>query len=116
MAPAVSPAPASNTFQWHSEWYPVGIIEDLDPRRPHATHLLGIPLALWKDAQGQWRAVEDRCSHRWDGLGSGGHITSTPAEHLQLYTVALPLPRPQDRRRRARRRTRAAARAAVRHA
>ncbi|PNW70550.1 hypothetical protein CHLRE_17g724600v5 [Chlamydomonas reinhardtii] len=71
VAPAVSPAPASNTFQWHSEWYPVGIIEDLDPRRPHATHLLGIPLALWKDAQGQWRAVEDRCSHRLAPLSEG---------------------------------------------
>ena len=79
-APAVVPTSSTSAdldsqdgkYQWHSQWYPVGKVEDLDPRRPHATHLLGIPLALWKDAQGQWRAVEDRCSHRcggWPGFG-----------------------------------------------
>ncbi|KAG2437791.1 hypothetical protein HXX76_005411 [Chlamydomonas incerta] len=71
VAPAASPAPVTNTFQWHSEWYPVGIIEDLDPRRPQAVHLLGIPLALWKDAQGQWQAVEDKCPHRLAPLSEG---------------------------------------------
>ncbi|KAG2449747.1 hypothetical protein HYH02_005272 [Chlamydomonas schloesseri] len=71
VAPAASAACTGNVFQWHSEWYPVGIVEDLDPRRPHATHLLGIPLALWKNAQGQWRAVEDRCPHRLAPLSEG---------------------------------------------
>ncbi|KAG2449744.1 hypothetical protein HYH02_005270 [Chlamydomonas schloesseri] len=68
---APAPATDSGPYQWHSQWYPVGTVEDLDPRRPHATHLLGIPLALWKDAQGQWRAVEDRCPHRLAPLSEG---------------------------------------------
>ncbi|GFR42568.1 hypothetical protein Agub_g3466, partial [Astrephomene gubernaculifera] len=74
-APATVPAPAAEPagqpFPWFSHWYPVAVLSDLDPRRPHATHLLGIPLALWRDAQGQWRAVEDRCPHRLAPLSEG---------------------------------------------
>lgn len=61
-------APAANdhvsTFPWIDHWYPVAVVDDLDSRRPHATHLLGIPLAIWRDTQGAWHAVEDKCPHR----------------------------------------------------
>jgi phenylpropionate dioxygenase-like ring-hydroxylating dioxygenase large terminal subunit len=46
--------------------YPLAIIKDLDPRRPTAARLLGIPVVMWRDGSGAWRAFEDRCPHRWD--------------------------------------------------
>ncbi|KAG2490582.1 hypothetical protein HYH03_010976 [Edaphochlamys debaryana] len=65
------PQPAVGSFPWLSQWYPVALVADLDPRRPHATHLLGIPMALWRDSKGAWRAVEDRCPHRLAPLSEG---------------------------------------------
>lgn len=44
--------------------YPLAIIKDLDPRRPNAARLLGIPVVMWRDGSGAWRAFEDRCPHR----------------------------------------------------
>jgi phenylpropionate dioxygenase-like ring-hydroxylating dioxygenase large terminal subunit len=29
------------TFNWRAQWYPVAVVNDLDPSRPHATKLLG---------------------------------------------------------------------------
>ncbi|GLI63951.1 hypothetical protein VaNZ11_007117, partial [Volvox africanus] len=72
--PDISPETAgepSSKFLWNAHWYPVAIVDDLDPRRPHATHLLGIPLALWRDKEGAWHAVEDKCPHRLAPLSEG---------------------------------------------
>ncbi|KAG2490576.1 hypothetical protein HYH03_010970 [Edaphochlamys debaryana] len=71
LASSPQPQPAVGSFPWLSQWYPVGLLTDLDPRRPHATHLLGIPMALWRDSKGAWRAVEDRCPHRLAPLSEG---------------------------------------------
>lgn len=57
-------APQEEAFDWARQWYPLAFVEDLDPRRPHAVELLGKRLVLWRDAQKQWRAFEDRCPHR----------------------------------------------------
>ena len=51
-------------FVWERHWYPVALIEDLDPNRPTAFELLGIPLVLWKDETGKWKAFKDLCPHR----------------------------------------------------
>jgi phenylpropionate dioxygenase-like ring-hydroxylating dioxygenase large terminal subunit len=51
-------------FDFQHQWYPLAFVEDLDPGRPHAAELLGKRLVLWRDAQQQWRAFEDRCPHR----------------------------------------------------
>jgi hypothetical protein len=53
-----------DAFDWVRQWYPLAFVEDLDPGRPHAVELLGKRLVLWRDAQQQWRAFEDRCPHR----------------------------------------------------
>ena len=29
------------SFNWRAQWYPVAVVDDLDPARPHATKLLG---------------------------------------------------------------------------
>ena len=60
------------SFDWQRQWYPLAFIEDLDPGRPHAAELLGKRLVLWRDAQQQWRAFEDRCPHRLAPLSGVG--------------------------------------------
>ena len=50
----------------------MGILEDLDPGWPHLVTLLGRDLELWRDAQGDWRAFEDRCPHRLAPLSGEG--------------------------------------------
>lgn len=44
--------------------YPLAVVGDLDPARPHGVQLLGRQLVLWRDGGGVWRAMADRCPHR----------------------------------------------------
>lgn len=38
------------------QWYPIAVLEDLDPRLPMHAQLLGIDLAIWWDANAStWR-------------------------------------------------------------
>jgi len=57
-----------NGFKWTSYWYPVHVLESIDPERPHALQLLGKQLVLWRDGQGKWQCMEDACPHRCAGL------------------------------------------------
>jgi phenylpropionate dioxygenase-like ring-hydroxylating dioxygenase large terminal subunit len=36
-------------FQWTKQWYPVAVVDFLDPSRPHAMQLLGKDIVLWRD-------------------------------------------------------------------
>ena len=47
------------------------VVEDADPKAPHATQLLGMDLVLWRDKAGAWRCFEDRCPHRLAALSEG---------------------------------------------
>lgn len=51
-------------INWYQQWYPLAIVKDLDPRRPSAAKILGVPVVVWKDGAGQWSVMEDRCPHR----------------------------------------------------
>lgn len=51
-------------FVWRDHWYPVSLIEDLDPSVPTPFQLLGRELVVWKDPQGEWRVFLDKCPHR----------------------------------------------------
>ena len=51
-------------FVWKDHWYPVSLIEDLDPSVPTPFQLLGRELVIWKDPQGEWRVFLDKCPHR----------------------------------------------------
>ncbi|GAB1539580.1 hypothetical protein NUACC21_22470 [Scytonema sp. NUACC21] len=51
-------------FQWTKQWYPVAVVNFLDPSRPHAMQLLGKDIVLWRDGAGKWRCFEDFCPHR----------------------------------------------------
>lgn len=44
--------------------YPLAIVKDLDPQRPTAASLLGIPVVIWQDGKGAWNCFDDRCPHR----------------------------------------------------
>jgi phenylpropionate dioxygenase-like ring-hydroxylating dioxygenase large terminal subunit len=57
-------ANGSGTFSWGKHWYGVAAARDLDPSHPNAITLLGTELVVWKDNNGAWRCLEDRCPHR----------------------------------------------------
>jgi pheophorbide a oxygenase len=58
-------------FVWRDHWYPVSLIEDLDPSVPTAFQLLGRELVVWKDSEGEWRVFLDKCPHRLAPLSEG---------------------------------------------
>lgn len=58
-------------FQWTKQWYPIAVIDFLDPSRAHAMQLLGQDIVLWRDGSGKWRCFEDACPHRLAPLSEG---------------------------------------------
>ena len=68
---SASAAEVSAPYDWHRQWYPMMVVEDADPKAPHATQLLGMDLVLWRDKAGAWRCFEDRCPHRLAALSEG---------------------------------------------
>ncbi|MEA5623905.1 Rieske 2Fe-2S domain-containing protein [Nostoc sp. UHCC 0251] len=58
-------------FQWTKQWYPVAVVNFLDPSRPHAIQLLGKDLVLWRDSLNKWSCFEDSCPHRLAPLSEG---------------------------------------------
>lgn len=102
------PQAEQDTFNWRAQWYPVAVVNDLDPGRPHATKLLGDNYVLMRDADKVWRCLEDKCSHRLAPLSQGriepsdstlmcsyhgwrfngeGHAVSIPQAHFQSPTA-----------------------------
>ncbi|NET60683.1 MAG: Rieske 2Fe-2S domain-containing protein [Symploca sp. SIO2E6] len=59
------------TFQWTKQWYPLAVVEFLDPSRPHGIQLLGKELVLWRDGVGKWRCFANYCPHRLVPLSEG---------------------------------------------
>jgi len=70
---AIEPLQEKNVeiFQWTKQWYPVAVVDFLDPSCPHALQLLGKDIVLWRDGSGQWRCFEDSCPHRLAPLSEG---------------------------------------------
>lgn len=66
-------------FDWLSHWYPINVVETLDPSKPHAAQLLGKNLVIWNDGPtvegvkqvGEWHVFEDACPHRLGPLSEG---------------------------------------------
>lgn len=59
------------TFQWTKQWYPVAVVEYLDPSQPNSMQLLGKDIVLWRDNTGKWNCFEDFCPHRLVPLSEG---------------------------------------------
>lgn len=52
-------------FTWRDHWYPVSLVEDLNPSVPTPFQLLNRDLVLWFDPSlSQWVAFDDKCPHR----------------------------------------------------
>ena len=79
--PSASPVAddAKSQFDWYSHWYPINVVETLDPSKPHAAQLLGMNLVIWNDGvtvdgekqMGDWHVFEDACPHRLGPLSEG---------------------------------------------
>lgn len=64
-------------FSWRDHWYPVSLIEDLDPSRATPFQLLNRDLVIWFDvSSSQWVVFDDKCPHRLAPL-------SVSSSHLQ---------------------------------
>lgn len=61
---------ASRKYDWFKQWYPVNVVDTMDPLRPNAVSLLGMRLVAWKSNDG-WRVFEDSCPHRRAPLSEG---------------------------------------------
>jgi phenylpropionate dioxygenase-like ring-hydroxylating dioxygenase large terminal subunit len=66
----VSTAPLVRLAALRACWHPVAYAADV-AAAPHATTLLGEPLALWRDTQGELHAFRDVCVHRGTALSLG---------------------------------------------
>lgn len=63
--PAIEIDESFSKFSWRDHWYPVSLVEDLDPRYPTPFQLLNRDLVLWFDkSASQWVALDDKCPHR----------------------------------------------------
>ena len=63
------------SFSWSRAWYAVNVLGQLDGRRPHGFHLLGRPMVLWRDKEGEWRCFLDQCPHRLVPLSEVRHAS-----------------------------------------
>ncbi|KAL0460124.1 UNVERIFIED_CONTAM: Pheophorbide a oxygenase, chloroplastic [Sesamum latifolium] len=62
----------SSKFSWRDHWYPVSLVEDLNPRYPTPFQLLNRDIVLWFDSSAsEWVAFDDKCPHRLAPLSEG---------------------------------------------
>ena len=65
VSPEIEDADESSKFTWRDHWYPVSLVEDLDPRKPTHFQLLNRDIVLWFDKRSnEWVAFDDKCPHR----------------------------------------------------
>ncbi|KAE9620587.1 putative pheophorbide a oxygenase [Lupinus albus] len=63
---------SSSKFSWRDHWYPVSLIEDLNPNYPTQFQLLGREIVIWYDKLNSgWVALDDKCPHRLAPLSEG---------------------------------------------
>ncbi len=58
-------------FNWRQSWYPVAFVKDLPANRPYSFSLYDEPLVLFKDQNGEFICLTDRCPHRAARLSDG---------------------------------------------
>lgn len=68
---------ADEAYSFTKQWYPVAIVAELDPARPHSVELMGRRLVLWRDDSAEWQCFEDRCPHRLAPLSGFAPNTET---------------------------------------
>ncbi|HEY9848592.1 MAG TPA: Rieske 2Fe-2S domain-containing protein [Leptolyngbyaceae cyanobacterium] len=68
--PVAIPDPAQ-TFNWRNCWYPVTFVQDMPKDRPYSFSLYDEPLVLFRNQNGEFGCVVDRCPHRAAKLSDG---------------------------------------------
>lgn len=58
-------------FCWKKHWYPVGLVDHINPSHPHLVRLLDKRFAVWKGANSEWHTFDDACPHRLASLALG---------------------------------------------
>ena len=58
-------------FNWRQSWYPVCFLQDLPTNRPYSFSLYDEPFVLFKNADGVFVCLTDRCPHRAAKLSDG---------------------------------------------
>jgi len=81
VGPDAAAAFAAQQFNWCSYWYPVHVLESIDPSRPHPVQLLGKQLVLGRDAAGSWRCADGACPHRWALIALAAAAAAAAAAH-----------------------------------
>lgn len=52
-------------------WWPVTLLNALDPTRPNPINLLDKKLVVWQTSSQQWSCLDDFCAHRFAPLSEG---------------------------------------------
>jgi len=77
---------SSSKFSWRDHWYPVSLIEDLNPLLPTPFQLLGREIVLWYDKSiSQWVAFDDKCPHRLAPLSVSITLSLSLSLSLSLH-------------------------------
>lgn len=83
---------SSSKFTWRDHWYPVSLIEDLNPSLPTPFQLLGREIVLWYDnSNSQWVAFDDKCPHRLAPLSVSASLSLSFYQFLFIYLLKIEL-------------------------
>lgn len=62
---------ATSAAQMPHTWVPLASDCELDPERPTPVRFLDKRYVIWRDNEGEWRVMDDACSHRLAPLSEG---------------------------------------------
>jgi nitrite reductase/ring-hydroxylating ferredoxin subunit len=71
----------------HQNWWPVSLTNALDASKPNGIQVLGKKLVIVQDTAHTWKALDDRCSHRFAPL-SEGRIVQDAVTHQRCVQCA----------------------------
>jgi phenylpropionate dioxygenase-like ring-hydroxylating dioxygenase large terminal subunit len=62
-----------STFLWGKAWYPIAVLDDLNPDIIHQATLLGKDFVFWRSTPSltAWTITDNACSHRLAPLSEG---------------------------------------------
>ncbi|KAE8037559.1 hypothetical protein FH972_010140 [Carpinus fangiana] len=81
---------SSSKFSWRDHWYPVSLIEDLDPSLPTPFQLLGRDLVLWFDRKGGLMKAATCSVHTMVGHLMGADLVLGSLRlHLKVLKLVL---------------------------
>lgn len=56
---------------FHQNWWPVSVLDALNPTRPNGLEVLGKKIVAFRNNDESWNVMDDRCSHRFAPLSEG---------------------------------------------